>query len=543
MRKQHLPMKVSQAPALLLLFFLVVSLSGCGSGLPEAIVDEAKELQRSLTLADDFIRDQRQKFKSLDKSNAFKPLAPYSKKENWAGEFDRAEATLTRARGLYDTELTPLLKADNPDGAVQVKIQINRIAKVIQSARDESQRAFKRMDRLRSAMKAPKALYDQAISDADTILSTVRALENGPAAKAVEKFPDTAAAINARVSPLVKLAEETAENRRAVVEAYKEYKRNGNTDFASLADNADTIAAARTGMDRDVPLLESDLDKLYQSYTKVLQDMKMDLYVTIKRESWDEGSDYYNPGFATFTRQISPAVYQALASSNLESIADIAPSFGRVRFKNHLGNTWEVLEINPTAKWPDRRHNAATFWIENFREDYFHKYLQETNGETRETDWEKVNPSFYDQNINNLGMAILSKPYGELEPDAQAAPPGMAYVGNPAYGEWKTDENGNDFWSWYGRYAFFSNLFFFPPYYYHYGSWNRWRTDYRYKKPYYGKTKSGGYTFGTRGTMIKRTPRYQNTTFAKTGGFKSGPASVRGGSASLRGGGPKGKGK
>ena len=167
----------------------------------------------------------------------------------------------------------------------------------------------------------------------------------------------------------------------------------------------------------------------------------------------------------------------------------------------------------------------------------------ETNGETKETDWVKVNPSFYEQNLDNLGMAILSKPYGELEPDPQAAPPGMAYVGNPAYGEWKTDENGNDFWSWYGRYAFFSNLFFFPPYYYHYGSWNRWRTNYRHKKPYYGKTKNGSYTFGTRGTTIKRTPRYQNTTFAKTGGFKSGPASVRGGSASLRGGGPKGKGK
>lgn len=543
MRKTNLPIPAVLTPALLFLGLLVFSLSGCGGGLPDAIIDEARELQRSLSLATNFIRDQRQKFEKLEGSNTFKSLAPYSQKENWTGEFDRADATLSRAGGLYDTELAPLLKADNPDGAVQVKIQINRISKVIQSAKEASLEPFKRMERLRAAMKAPKALYDQAISDADTILSTVQTLEKGPAAKAVEKFPDTAAAINARVAPLVKLGEETAADRRAVDAAYKAYKRNDNPDFASFVDNADAIAAARTRMNQDAPRLEADLNKLYQSYTKVLQDMKMDLYVTIKRESWDEGSDYYHPGFATFTRQISPAAYQALTASNLESIADIAPSFGQIRFKNHIANTWEALEINPTANWPDRRHNAATFWIENFREDYFHKYLQETNGETEETDWIKVNPSFYDQNIDNLGMAILSKPYGELEPDAQAAPPGMAYVGNAAYGEWKTDENGNDFWSWYGRYAFFSNLFFFPPYYYHYGSWNRWRTDYRYKKPYYGKTKSGGYTFGTRGTMIKRTPRYQNTTFAKTGGFKSGPASVRGGSASLRGGGPKGKGK
>ncbi len=119
----------------------------------------------------------------------------------------------------------------------------------------------------------------------------------------------------------------------------------------------------------------------------------------------------------------------------------------------------------------------------------------------------------------------------------------MAYVGNSEYGEWKKDDQGSSFWSWYGKYALFSNLFFFPPSYYHYGSWNRWNNNYRHKKPYYGKGKNGKTKYGTQGSFTKNTPRYQNTTFAKTGGLKSRPASVRGGGSSLRGGGPKSKGK
>ena len=122
-------------------------------------------------------------------------------------------------------------------------------------------------------------------------------------------------------------------------------------------------------------------------------------------------------------------------------------------------------------------------------------------------------------------------------------PPGLANVGNPKYGEWKEDDNGNSFWSWYGRYAFFSHLFFYPPYYYPYGGWQGWHRNYRYKKPYYGTTKNGNRQYGTFGTQVKQSPKYRNSTFAKTGGFKSGPMGVRGAGSRTRGGGPGGKGK
>jgi len=119
----------------------------------------------------------------------------------------------------------------------------------------------------------------------------------------------------------------------------------------------------------------------------------------------------------------------------------------------------------------------------------------------------------------------------------------MAYVGNSKYGEWKQNSSGNSFWSWYGKYALFSTLFFPRPYYYPYNSWNSWNNNYRQNRPYFGKTQKGSQKFGTRGAYIKKSPRFQNSTFAKSGGLKAQTASVRGAGANLRGGGPKSKGK
>ena len=528
-----------------LLLGLGLLVSGCGPGLPDDILRSADKLETALKEGKKQIQAQKEKFDKIRSQANFSDLATYADREKWRQDFSRADQILSRASGLYDSELSPLLKADKPESGPQAKVQIKRIGSAVQEAMAEARKPFDRMERLRSAMTDTRAIYTAALKDGQTVISGVSRLETGPVAEALEKFPDTAPKITNRFSPLARLAQTSKTDLAKLEDQFRAHESSGTVDYAVFIDAADSLSRNQEELKKQGAALEADIGQLYQSYTKVLQDMKVDYFLTIKRESWDEGSDYYDPAVTTFTRQVSPATYEALADSPVDSIAEIQPAFvfGRLSFKNNIGNAWEQLDINPTDNWPSRRHNAASFWIEDSRETYYHKYLQETNGETKETGWVKVNASFFEQNINNLGMAILSKPYGEFEPDTMAAPPGMAYVGNPQYGEWKKDDSGNSFWSWYGRYAFFSNLFFFPPSYYYYGSWNRWRTGYRYQKPYYGRTDSGQYTYGTRGTTVKGSPRYQNTTFAKTGGFKTAPASVRGGGSSLRGGGPKGKGK
>lgn len=434
----------------------LVFLTGCGQGLSDATKTQAKGVKQDLESTRDFIEAQKKKYAGLSTSPDFSAMAEYAAREKWGRAFADAGATLARAQDLYDKGLNVTIKQDNPEGEVQALAQIKQINSIIRDAKDQAKAPLERVSRITAAMNGTQAMERSALESADTILSKVQGLEQGPVAKAKEQFPASEAKITARFAPFVKMADDTKVNTDIVKTQYKAHTE-GPADYGAFVTAADAIEGAKVTLSREAPKFEKDLDQLYQSYTKILEDMKVDY----------------------------------LAGTQLK---------------------------------------------------HFHKYLKEENGETSETGWEAVSASFYEQNMDNLGMAILSKPYGEFEPDPQAAPPGMAYVGNPEYGEWKKDENGNNFWSWYGKYAFFSNLFFFPPHYYSYGSWNRWRSDYRYKKPYYGQSQTG-YTFGTRGSTMNQSPRYQNSTFSKTGGLKTASASVRGGASGLRGGGPKSNGK
>lgn len=529
--------------SVVLVLLALVFLTGCGQGLPDATKTQAKAVKQNLKVTQDFIEAQKKKYDRLSASPDFSAMAEYAAREKWNTAFANAGVTLTRAQKVYDKGLKVTIKQDKPEGEAQALAQVKQVNSVIREAKKQATAPFKRVSRIKSAMTGAQAMQKSALASADTILSKVQSLEQDPVVQAKEKFPGSEAKITARFAPFSKMADDTKANTDIVKSQYKAHTA-GSADYAAFVTAADAIEQAKKTLSKDGPKFEKDLDRLYQSYTKILEDMKVEYYVNIHRESWDERSDYYNPGIFVYAAQVSPAVFQALTQSEAESIADLTPGFSgmNMRVTPGLESAFKTLNLDLVTGWPDSRHNAATFYLESTQLNYFHKYLKEENGETSETGWEAVNASFYEQNLENLGMAILSKPYGEFEPDFQAAPPGMAYVGNSKYGEWKKDESGSSFWSWYGRYAFFSSLFFFPPHSYSYGSWNRWNTDYRYKKPYYGQTQTGN-TFGSRGTRMKQSPRYQNSTFSKTGGLKTASASVRGRASGLRGGGPKSKGK
>lgn len=90
---------------------------------------------------------------------------------------------------------------------------------------------------------------------------------------------------------------------------------------------------------------------------------------------------------------------------------------------------------------------------------------------------------------------------------------GSHLVGNPRYGNWRTDSSGNSFWAWYGQYALFRTVFGGGrPYYY--GSWygNRgWS--------YYGDV--GRHYYGTRSDTSRwnrASKTYPNTKPRKTYG-------------------------
>ncbi len=529
---------------ILILIPAVLGLSGCGPGLPDQVKQKAEEIPGAIEKSRTSLEDQRKKFAVLVSSPDFNPFASYAQKENWESNFQNAAAGLDRADHLFKQELKPLIKQDKPELSGPVTTQTLRINKVIKEAGQQARYPFERFAKFKIARENMAGIQKEAQDQDRKIQALVNGLEGTEVAKAKTDFPDAVEKIDARFAPFVKMRRDCQSATQTIDKEVKNQQAGQAVDLALFVDSADAVAKDYAISAESEKKFKSAIAGLYQSYTKVLQDMKQEYGVIIKRESWDERSDYNTSRIETYTTPVDAKTFEALNDTELESIASIVPGFSSSSLKNRIGPAWDALNINPTLRWPSG-HNAAEFWVDQTEVRGFHKYLLEEDGNTRETDWQEVKPSFYEQNYENLGMAIVSKPYGVFEEDCltQAAPPGMACVGNPEYGEWKTDNNGDRFWSWYGRYAFFSNLFFFPSYYYSYRSWRGWHDNYRYKKPYYGTTSSGGKTFGTFGSKVKTTPRYQSSTFSRSGGLKTRTPSVRGAGSRVRGGGPGGRGK
>ena len=524
---------------------LIALLTGCGSGLPKELKSQAKSIPDKIKAAHSRVDKQEDKYIGLKKSKEFTTIKKFAIKENWAGKFDLARDELDRAKGLYDKNLLPLVKKNKPELVSAVQQQIIRINKSILNAESLSKFAFSRFALITDAIENTDTMQSQANQDANQIFNIAKKIRTGPLAKANTDFPDLNDKINTRFAPLLKLEKDSRDNLIVVTAVYKDHTAGSNADYAAFTDSVLALSSNLEKIKIFDTKFTKEMEQLYLSYTKILKDMKEEYFVVIKRESWNENSDYYNPKFATFQRQVNAEVYEALTADNMDTIAAITAGFTGSKFKSNIGNLWKKLSINPAEQWPGRSHNAASFYVEDSREVYFHKYTLEENGDTRETDWEKVDESFYETNFEFLGMAILAKPYGVFEADrlTQAAPPGMAYVGNSKYGEWKKDNSGNNLWSWYGKYALFSTLFFPRPYYYPYNSWNSWNSSYRHNRPYFGKTQQGFQKFGTQGSFIKKSSNFQSSSFVKSGGLKRQTASVRGAGANLRGGGPKSKGK
>lgn len=135
------------------------------------------------------------------------------------------------------------------------------------------------------------------------------------------------------------------------------------------------------------------------------------------------------------------------------------------------------------------------------------------------TDWKEVSPEYFNQNVDNMGMALVTKTNGVVE--KKVSPPGYnQYVGNEKYGQWRQGSNGTSFWEFYGQYAFLRSMlgFGYGPIYY--GGWNDYRRNYYpYGRTYYGTNGSGGSRFGTKGSHVSNRSS-RSTWNSKSSTFK-----------------------
>lgn len=135
---------------------------------------------------------------------------------------------------------------------------------------------------------------------------------------------------------------------------------------------------------------------------------------------------------------------------------------------------------------------------------YEHKYrvtrnIEDSTSKPTITAWSKVSEVFFAENLNNMGLELASKSSDGIVHKIPAPPGFNNAVGNQKYGQWRTDNNGNSFWAFYGQYMFMSSMLNMasggPLYRNSYNDYNSYRSnpDTR-NRPYYG---SGSNTYGT----------------------------------------------
>jgi hypothetical protein len=519
-------------------------LTATACGLPGKLHDKAESLKSRIEREDEAVEVKAGQLASFlaDDDNAY--LAVYAERESWAGRFDEARTELGHARAIAGDELGPLLEADRSDDEALVEEQLGRLAgsldRVVLSARKPAQRAAFLAD-VRD--RAPEIVRGSAAAT-ETARAELQALR-AEVERGAADYPEKAEDLGERLAAVRRTTDEATESQR-LAEAELGVLERGSRDEADLAvlgDSATAVlagAAAVAASDRDI---RQKVGELYRSYSKTLLDMKEEATVSIGRTSWNESVDFARETEAIFKVRAAPEDLDVLDAWGDRPIATISSFFGRTSLNVAIDQRlWDSFRIDPLVSFP-RGDDSAEFWIGDTEALYFHRYAVVENDEQRETDWEPVSEAVYEEHYDDLGMDIVAKPYGMYEDEAlhEAAPPGMAYVGNPKYGRWEEDEQGRRRWSWGQSFLFYYLVFGGPRHHYYHRDWNHYR-GYRGRSAWYGSNSTRA-DYGTYGSRTRKSARYAGSGFAGAGGFAQADRSIRGAGPRGRGGGPGGGGK
>ncbi|MDE0102475.1 MAG: hypothetical protein OXN89_08845 [Bryobacterales bacterium] len=518
--------------------FAVVALSliAC-QRLPSDLVALADQVPARIEAETARTSGSERAFDEYKETEDFAVVQRYAESEGWTDRFSEARAKIRAADAVLRQEIQPLLERDQTSEAEQLRAALSKINPLLAAARDAAGHWTARRDFLQQVASDPAAAADQCTTALAEMHRTEPDLQ-ARASRAKSDHAARAAEIDELVGPLSALLAAAEEAASSASAEFAKIRGGDDGDLALLGDSCRLAAASRDKFVAGAAELGAKLGELDRSYSRTLIDMRADYSLVLRRQTWNERFDY--PALHNLEFRVDPVsseVFEGVASVG-GSLAYLSRGWRGLRIGLASGldrQHWDALSIDPFVRWPDGDTNGE-IWVESGDVKYFHKYLIQEDGQTTESDWTAVNEEFFLANLDNLGMDVESKAYGSFESErlAHAAPPGMAFVGNPHYGRWVSDGSGGTFWSWAGPYLFYSSLFGSPM---RYGrsDWDTWSRDYRGDRPFYGGS-SAAPRWGSRSRSVQTSPKMQGSTFARGGGFRRPPASVRSVASRSRGG-------
>ena len=542
----------------LLLILSIVLLSGC-EGLPDNLVEEVERMEGKQERLTRFIEKRKTELTNLSKHNDAEFLTYYSQSEDWAQHFIKASAQLEKARSLYDNEISALYNKDDPKDATSIFKLNKKFTELIQSATSGARYVNERIVFLIESRKNASIIQSKTEQQLFEIDRLQGKLSNA-IKQAVITYPNKSHDLNSRLLSINQLVKNS---KLSYSQLNNEYNKRNNSsksfiDYAIIGDQAQIIEQILSETSEQQQKINKKIKQLHQSYVKVLVDQRIENYIVVRRASWCEG-EYCGNGTEINYKpvKVDTTIFEYLDTSQISTLATIRRSWGSDSFKvNVKKDVWQALSINERYRMGSN-HTHADFWIDNMYSETFHKYVEIENDQSTETSWQSVSETYFWKQYDNLGMAILTKPYGFYDVDAitDAQPVGMATIAEPVvkdgvasgsnrYGEWR-HSNGLSFWHYYGMYHMFRGLV--GPSRYGYNDWNGYNNR-RHGAGYYGRNNR----WGTFGRSTYSNSRYQNSGFARANagavysartGKRSSSSSVRGASSSNRNRGPSSRGK
>lgn len=134
----------------------------------------------------------------------------------------------------------------------------------------------------------------------------------------------------------------------------------------------------------------------------------------------------------------------------------------------------------------------------NFFTSYFHQYRIIQPESYQDSGWYEVPEDYYRKNEPFLGMALASKVDGVITNAVE--PPVYRFVGNPNYGQWRSDGSGTTFWEFYGKYRLFTDILGAVTHRITETDYNAYRSFSSRNIPYYGLNNE----FGTNGSYTQK---------------------------------------
>ncbi|MCK5019756.1 MAG: hypothetical protein KAS32_22045, partial [Candidatus Peribacteraceae bacterium] len=419
-------MKFKRILTIMLIVVAALMLTSC---LPKELKESANKIGAEIENATKNIEGNKKKWATLKASDEFKGYLVYAERENWDKNMTDAATEIAHSQKLWG-EVQVVVKNNSKKEAAKLKGLMDRARKSWRTAHDNSFKPFERYEEL----KEFKETAPDKQKDAHVKIKTINDTHGRIIVlftKTKADYPKKAEDINKRAAATTKTKDDA---NAGIANIDKQMMNSDSMDIASFVNSYKLIVDTFTNIQAHEKKMETLMAELYTSYSKRLVDMRADFYVQIARVSWDNYRDFPTEHTYKYSPiKVNADVFNYFDSIPGDGIARTYKSWGKWSTSVKTDQSkWAALKINPTQGWTWNGDDDSEFWVENTSVAYYHKYIMVKDGKESATDWEKVNENFFDEQEDNLGMDIGSKPYGMYEHESikSAAPPGMAYVGN-----------------------------------------------------------------------------------------------------------------